>query len=117
MSLAFEPSRVTLVGVKVAEDRITCSLDAAIQAYGGTPRDSLLLLEIIATFYNPSGVKINTVFGTPLDWFGSNFLTYGQRAVAHRSPSGPGPMALEIGLRYADPGGEYHLENLSVACQ
>lgn len=116
MSLAFEPSRVTLVGVK-AEYGISCTLNAAIQAYGGTPKDSLLLLEIIGTFYDPSGAKLNTVFGTPMDWFGTNYLKYGERAVAHRSPGGAGPIKLEIGLRYADPSGEYHLENLSVTCE
>jgi hypothetical protein len=118
MTLSFEPDRLSLTGQSLADGRMSCNVDAAIQSHDGSPGDSLVLLDIVSTFFNATGARINSVAASPDAWFGTNFLGYNQRATAHRVANGPGgSITIEIVLHYLDPAKTDRRDTLAVACQ
>jgi hypothetical protein len=117
MTLSFEPARITATGQRLSDERMSCEIEAVIRAHGGSPSDSLQLLQIVSTFFDARGVRVNSTSAIPSDWFGTNRLGYDQRSVAHRTASGPVPINVKIALGYLDLGGSFRSDTLTVNCQ
>ena len=117
MTLSFEPARITTTGQRLSDERMSCEIEAVIRAHGGSPSDSLQLLQIVSTFFDARGVRVNSTSAIPSDWFGTNRLGYDQRSVAHRTANGPVPINVKIALSYLDLGGSFRSDTLTVACQ
>jgi len=96
---------------------MSCEIDAAIRAHGGSPSDSLQLLQIVSTFFDTTGARVNATSAVPLEWFGTNRLGYEQRSVAHRTANGPAPIHVKIALAYVDLGGSFRSDTLTVDCR
>ena len=117
MTLSFEPDRLTLTGQPLPEGRMSCDVDAVIQARDGSPGDTLVLLDVVSTFFDASGSRVNSVAATPDTWFGTNFLGYNQRATAHRVANGAATFTVQIVLRYLDPAKTDRRDTLAVSCR
>jgi hypothetical protein len=117
MTLSFEPDRLTRTGQRLSDGRANCDVDAAIQAHGGTAADSLVLLDIVSTFYDSTNARVNSTSATPSTWFGTNYLGHDERGTTHRVASGPARYSITISLRYLDPDEVFRADTLSVVCQ